>query len=343
MTLTINNKKFDFFNQFSLQLRFDAIASAFGFAAYFDSGNAEHKALLKPLSYARAVVEHNGEVLVTGTIIGNTFKDAPQKQLCTVSGYSVTGVLEDCEIPTSLYPLQSDGLTLKQIAEKLLKPFNIGMVISDSVKAKMDKTYNVTNAKATQTIKSYLTELAAQENIILTHTAGGSLLFTEAKADLKPVQDFERGAPGLEFSLSINGQAMHSDITVIKEADIDSPNAGEATVKNNLVTLFRPKVVVQSSGDENSTEQAAKNVRAEELKNIKLSISMNTDRWLTNNKVIRPNMMISVTDAELFIYKKVNWFVESVKIDKTSEKDMAVIECVLPWVYNGGEPVNIFN
>lgn len=338
MTLKINNKKFDFFNSFSLQLRYNSVGSAFSFVAYFNPDNTEHKQLLKPLRYARCIVEHEGETLITGTLLNNSFKSAPVKQLVSISGYSVTGVLEDCE---TFEPLQSNGLTLKEVAEKLLKPFNISMVIADAVKAKMDETFTVTTANEKQSVKSYLTELAAQKNIIISHTAGGSLLLTVANASQKPLIHFDGSIPGTELSLSINGQAMHSIIKVVAQADTETANTAENTVTNPFVPVYRPKLVVQSSGTDNDTEQAAKNVRADELKNIKLTIT--TDRWMIDGKVIKPNMVISVTDPELFLYKKTNWFVESVKLDGDSSKTTAVLECVLPEVYNGNEPHNIFN
>ena len=338
MTLKINGKRFNFFNQFSVALKYDTVASAFGFSCYYDSNNSEHRELLKPLHYQKAIIEHNGETLITGTILSNTFKDAPQKQLATISGYSLPGVLEDCEIQGAL---QSDGLTLKEIAEKICAPFNISVVISDSVSEKMNSTFDVTNAKETQTCKGYLTELAAQKNIILSHTSGGALLFTEAKVDQKPIHHFERGIPGTEFSLQINGQALHSEITAMKEADTEGGNAGDATVKNPFVTLFRPKIVVQSSGTDIDSEQAAKNVRAEELKNIKLTIT--TDRWEIDGKIIKPNQIISVHNHEIFVWQKTNWFIESVKLDGDKDKTVATLECVLPECFNGGEPQNIFS
>ena len=342
MTLKINNKVFDYFNGFAVQLRFDAVASAFSFSVYFDPENADHKLLLKPLKYARAVVEHNGEVLITGTILNHTFKSGPQKSLVLLSGYSLPGVLEDCEITPSVYPLQSDGLTLKEIAEKLCKPFNISVAISESVKERMDKTFDVSDAKETQSVKSYLTELAAQKNIILTHTSVGALLFTEAKADQKPFFHFENNIPGTEYSLSVNGQGMHKDITVLKQAsDVEGANAGEETITNPFVSAFRSKVVVQSSGTDIETQQAAKNIRADELKNIKLSIA--TDRWEIDGKIVKPNSIISVHNNELFIYNKTNFFVESVSLKGDSKETTATLECVLPAVYNGREPVNIFN
>jgi prophage tail gpP-like protein len=133
---------------------------------------------------------------------------------------------------------------------------------------------------------------------------------------------------------------MHSDITVIKQADSDGGNAGEATIKNPYVPfVFRPKVVTQNSGDDNDTEQAAKNILAAELKNLTLTIV--TDRWELDGKMLKPNNIISVLNPEVYIYKKTNWFIEQIDYTGDQEKTVATLKCVLPEVYNGGTPKSI--
>ena len=341
MELKLAGKKFDFFNSFTLDLKYDAVASAFAFSVYFNPDDAEHKTLMRPGGYKVAEVWHNDELLVKGYVLSHTFNHSAQKQLASLAGYSTPGVLEDCEIPVSLYPLQSDGLTLKEIAQKLIKPFGIKMVIDAAVSAAMDKQYDVSNAKETQTVKQYLTELAAQKNIVLSHTAAGSLLFTKAKTNLNPILDFNgSGIPSTSMSLSFSGQQMHSTITVIKEADAEGGNAGESPVSNPFVSLYRPKVVVQSSGTDIDTSQAAKTALADELKNIKLTIT--TDRWEVDGKILKPNNIITVTNPELFLYKKTRWFIESISFAGDNKSNTATLTCVLPSVYDDSTPTNIF-
>lgn len=340
-----------FFNNFSVTLKYDSVASTFGVDFYFDPTNQVHAELACVSHYHECILQHNGETLITGYILSQSFLSSDKKQMVKIAGYSKPGVLEDCEIPTSLYPLQSDGLTLREIAQKLIAPFGLGLVTDGVAKAesnqvftldeKLDKTIVKSNAKESQNIKSYLTELATQRNIILSHDEKGNLVFTEAKTNNAPLFHVEQGVIATSIKMNFNGQGIHSQITVIKQADSSGGDAGEFTIYNPYCPIvFRPKVITQSSGDTNTIEDYAKNALAAELKNITVVIT--TDRWDINGKIIRPNSIITVYSPENYIYKKTKFFVESVSFTGDSEKQVATLNCVLPEVYNRQSPQNIF-
>lgn len=337
----INIRDIKFFNEFSLDLKYDSVASMFGFNFYFDPKNADHRELSCVSHFHEAIVQHNGETLVTGYILSESFTRSSVKDMVSFSGYSKAGVLEDCEIPPSSYPLQSDNLNLREIAQKLIKPFKIKMVISDSVKSRMEIKYPTTTAKESQSVKSYLTELATQRNIVISHDVHGNLLFTAAKAKSLPIAHFENGLMGAKMHLTFSGQGLHSDITVMKQASSDGGNAAEYTIQNPYVPIvYRPRVIVQTSGDDISTKEAARNALAAELKNIVLTIE--TDRWEVNGTIIKPNNIISILAPELYLFKKTNWFIESVNYKGSPEAIIATLTCVLPEVYNEKYPVNVF-
>jgi len=342
----IRNRKIDFFNNFTLGLRFDSIGDTFGFGFYFNPDNAELKELMCIGHYHECEVTYNGETLVTGFTLGQDFTSASVRSFVQITGYSLTGVLADCTIPTSIYPLQSNGLSLKQIAQKLIRPFNLKMVIDSSVEALMNGTFKATTANETQTIERYLSELATQKNIVMSHTEKGELLFTKAKTKQTPILEFDvpngKSLPGTTMKLNFNGQSMHSHITVMKQADSDGGNAGEYTIRNPYVinTVYRPTTITQTSGDDNDTEKAAKTALAAELKNLKLTIT--TDRWLVDGKILKPNNLVTVINPEIYLYKKSTWFIESIDFTGDETKTTATLHCVLPEVYNGETPVYLF-
>jgi prophage tail gpP-like protein len=339
----IKVRTIEYFNSVKMNLSFDAIASSFSFDFYFDPNNEDHAELACVSHYHEAIIEHEGQQILQGFILSQTFTDSSEKKLSQFSGYSRSGVLEDCQIPPELYPLQYNGLSLRQIAEKLLKPFSIGIKIDLEVEEKMNIKYAETTVEPTTTIKEYLTTLAAQRNIILSHDEFGNLLFTKLNTKTLPIFNVDEGLIGYEMSLSFGGQPMHSHITVMKQADSDSDNAGEYTIKNPFVPVahvYRPKVVIQSSGNDNDTKEVAENALAAELKNIVLTISI--DRWEIDGQFIRPNSMISVLNKELYIYKRTKFFIESISYEGDSEGQRATLICVLPCCYDGSTPVNIF-
>jgi prophage tail gpP-like protein len=344
MILKVGNKKIEKFNSIDITLKFDSVASIFAFSFYYDKTNPSPIAPFK-----RCTIEDDGEVLIIGTILSPVYQDGSVKSLTSISGYSLPGVLEDCEIPTSLYPLQSDGKSLKQITEYLIKPFGFGLVIDQGknfteIIDKANEVIDTSTAEAGQTIKAYLATIASQKNIIIGHTASGSLRFTRAYASGKSKYSFKSGQPNVSIDVVFSGQPMHSKITVVKQADVDGGNAGEATVKNPYVSTFRPKVIVQSSGTDIDSNQAAKNALSDELKNIQVIVTIGgLDKWSYSGNKIRPNNLIDILAPECKIDKKTQFFVEQVQLtEDASGAQTAILTCVVPEVHNGQTPYKRF-
>jgi len=294
--------------------------------------------------YHECTIHDEGELLLTGFILSQSFSVKNTKQLCTINGYSKPGVLEDCEIPPTLYPLQSDGLSLAQIAKKLIQPFKLKMEIDPSVADRMNKSFKTTTASETQKIKDYLTEIAKQKNIVITHNVKGELLFTEAKGKQVPVLEFDltKGSiPGVSFDFTFSGQGMHSHIYLQRQADMDGGNSSEYMIRNPYVlVVYRPTVKTQSSGDDNDIGLAARRELSKELANLKWTIGL--DRWRVNNALVKPNTIVRIYAPELYGYVKVDLFVESIDFSGNEVSQTAVLNCVLPEVYTNEVPTSIY-
>jgi prophage tail gpP-like protein len=340
----IRNRKVEHFEAFTLSMRYDSVASAFSLSAYFNPANNEHKEMFCIGHYHKCTIEHNGELLLTGYLLSEDLTSSSKAESIQVAGYSLPGVIEDCQLPyfNAGGSLQNNNLTLREIATKYLSKFGLNMIVDNSVAEAMNRPYSQTTLKDTQTIKAYLTELASQRNVIISHDANGNVLFTKAKTEQNPILAYGEGTPFTKMSLKFNGQGMHSHITVVKQADSDGGgNAGEHTLQNPYVPyVYRPKVVEQDSGDDVETEQAAKNILASELKNLRLMIE--TDRWEIGGGVIKPNNIITVINPDIYLYKKTRWFIEGVDFVGDSKKLTATLTCVLPEVYSGAKPHYIF-
>lgn len=338
------------FNSFRLSLGYDQFGSTFSFSFYFEPDNPEHKELACVSHYHDCVIEHNGEILITGFALAQGFTYESTKQLATISGYSKPGFFEDCQIPPDVWPLQSDGLSLLQIAQKVTSKwdnstkYKIGIIVDDLVSERINKAFKKSTASETSTIAEYLRELAQQKQIIISHDEKGNLLFTQAKTEQDPIMsfDFTKGMiPATRLIHNFNGQSMHSHITVVKQASTDGGNAGEYTIRNPYVpTVYRPKVVTQSSGDDIDTEEVALRELSKEWEGLTLSIE--TDRWEIDGKIIKPNSIIEIIAPELYIYTKSKFFVRSIDFEGTEEKTTATLNCVIPEVVNGKMAKSIF-
>lgn len=344
-------RKINFFDGFRLHLKYDSIASNFALNYLFNPNNFEQKEFSCIGHYHIVTLKHNNEILLTGNILSTAFNHSSVTQLASVGGYSLPGILEDCEITTQkqnpnspiISPYQFDLMNLREIAQQLISPFGLKMKIDPIVSARMEERFEESNAQASQNIMSFLKELALQKNIVISHNEKGQLLFTQISSSATPIATFDGNVPVTSMTLAFNGQGMHSHIRVIEQADPDDLNASENEVRNPYVinSVYRPRVVVQNSrSTTQDTLLAAKNVRAQELRNISLKIEL--DRWIINNKIIRPGQQISVINPNIYLYKKSNWVIEDVYLEGNAEKFKASLNCVLPEVYNGKDPSYLF-
>lgn len=342
ISLKISGQRFDFFNEFNISLVYNSVSSVFSFDGLVIT--EAQKNLFRPLQYRETKVLFGNETLITGTLLNTSTSVENSILMGNISGYSKTGILEDCDIPVSLYPLQSDNLSLKEITEKIIAKFGIKLVVNSNVLTESNKKYPSVNAEIGQKIISYITELAKQRNIIVTHDNNGNLLFTKLNLVQPSVATYIEGMPSTSISLSANGQGMHSEITMQKQVTIEVDVAGEQTVNNTLIPVYRPIVSKQKSGDNDDTQSGVEMIRSAELRNI--SVIIETDRWKWTDgrviNIIKPNNIIEIQSPSNFINNRTRFFVEKVDYNGNNEGIRATITCVLSEVYSGNQPKNIF-
>lgn len=362
-------QQIDKFNSVKLHLQYDSIASTFEFDLSFDPTDRRQAEIVSvshmhecSIYYVHARsgnhkdtnyrdVYTTDELTITGFLLSQGFYRSVKPKPVKVGGYSKSGALEDSDISIDKYPLESNGKTFKQIVTSILTPspgqkgFNFGFKISPISQGtgvvfaeaqSADESYDKSTAPESKTIKAYFTELASQKNIVLSHTPQGDLLITSANINGKSILDVTKiGVNGvMGYEVVYNGQGLHSQITVIRQADEDNGNAAEYTIYNPLVPIvYRPRVVSLTSGNDISIQKAARNELGNELKAISLKVEL--DRGSINSKFIFPNQILTITDPEVFLYPKTRWLIESVDFEQDAQGEKMTLNCVLPSVYGG--------
>lgn len=341
LSLKISGNEFKFWNNFQLNLVYNSLGSTFSFDGL--TYTEDQKKLFKPLSYHRCEVLFNREKLLSGTLLNTGTGVENTLSLNNISGYSLPGVLEDCEIPLEVYPLQFDNMSLREIAEKIITPFGLQLVVHNAVNNEANAKYDSIAAESTDKIKDFLAKLCKTKNIILTHNEYGNVVFTRL-SESASVATYIEGMPSTSIKLSVNGQAMHSSLTGQRQASIGTDVAGEETITNTLVQSYRPTVKSQESGQNNDTENSVRMLRGSELRNI--SVTIDTDRYTWTDgkilRVIKPNNIIEVQSPSNFIPRRTRFFVESISYTGNNEGVRASIKCVLPECYSGEVPKIVF-
>ena len=338
MKIKIENKFFNHFSNLTLKFNLDTFASVFSFDARFDPFNVEHQKIFKPLTYPKIEIFSNDmDLLLTGNIVNNDFTSTKTPQLVSFSGYTKSGILEDVTIPDSVYPLEKNNQSLSEISDQLLKPFGIGQLIESNVANEMNLVYEKAVAQPTQSVASFLTQLASQRNIVIGHTKKGDVYYFKAFIGSKPVKSYDESNL-LSSKMAINGRAFHSDITVRRQPSDE--NVGVSTVdgvKNPNVEQIRSVCKILSSGDDTSTIEAAQNVLAAELRGIQLALELpKIDYELLCGQIIE------FINPELFIYKKQKFVINEIIYKEDSGADTMTINCLTPEAFTGGIPTNIF-
>lgn len=395
MEITINGYTISNYNDVTISLRYNSIADTFGFSIFADPTNPYVRSALKPLTYPKCTITHNGQTLITGVLTSHTFSDSAVPSLTNIGGYSTTGILADCQLFTfkiaegtedAKGSIEFTNQSLFNIAGSIISGLGLGIVIVDAnVENECNKIYNSIAADPTEKIADFLDRMATQRGVVLSHTIGGQVLFTKSKTekntatkqtlvpvtqvaripgkasapnfvasgnsivnfDSKPIYNFSPGQTVCtRMELKINGQAMHSYIEVLAQAPIDEQgNIGQparSAVSNPFVkNTFRYARKVQTSGYDTDTPGTARATLGDELSNITLSIDI--VGWELNGKLVQPNSIITVINPVCYLYKATRFFIEGVTLKGDAKGRTATLSCVLPFVYNDEDVVNIFD
>jgi len=330
MILTINNKDYQGFTQYTINIDYNSMASTFSF-------QSKNNIFQQPLSYPKIQIKTNeGKILLTGTILLTNYSSSSEPEQIKLSGYSTAGILGDVNIPVSLYPLQFDNLSLKQIIDKIFPVFEIDYIIESSISSEINKSFEKVTASESETVGNFITKLAVERGIFVTNDELGRVIFK--RVDIKkliPVAFFKDGQTGFKNGgFPVNGQQMFSDITVMRQASDDNPDAGEFTIKNPYIEKFRPRTKILSSGNLFDVKTAARMELSKDLRAMPLIFN--------TTKLILPGNLVSIQSKELNIIKPSEFFVESVIITGNKTDENYSLNCTLKDVYTDTDPINIF-
>lgn len=331
MKVKINDRFYYSFDAVTINYKLDSVASAFSFKARFNPDNQFHKEIFKPLQYQKVEIFDNEDNLkLTGNILNTSLSSGSSRELQTISGYSKSGIIEDVNIPFSAYPLEKNNVSLNDIVRDVLSPFNINYSVSADVLNDMNLNYARTTASPTESIKGFLSKLASQRNIIISHDSQGNLYFFRPNVNSKP-KFYLTDQNTLKMNLAVNGQAMHSQIDVIRQPSKN--NSGVSTVDsaiNSLVNANRPIVKILTSGTDTDTKKAADNIMANELRGISLTVVIN------NVIDINCGDIVEVLNKEVYIYERTKFMVSGITHSETITGDNMVLQLVLPETFSGG-------
>ena len=338
MKIKINGEFYIFFNELVLSEKLDSVASAFSFLAYFDYENKAHRNIFKPLQYNEVeIFDDEDNLRFTGYSVNTNLSSESLPSLQSISGYSKTGILEDVNFPYKIYPLEKNNVNLTDLTNQILKEYGLELVVENSAAKDARLVYKKIVAEPTEKIKSFLSKLASQRNLILSHDENGNLVYKKIN-EYGSSKFFFTKQNTISMSLSVNGQSLFSEITVFRQPSSDGGSVSTVDfASNNLVKLKRNNVSILSSGDETDTKKLADNILAAQLKNISISVSIN--KFLD----LKCGDVVEVMNEEIFLFERARLVVSELTIKVNENSTTIQLNLVLPKTFNGQQPKDIFN
>lgn len=324
MKIVINDKHIVDFINVSVDESVDQMASTFSFSSYFDSSNETHKEIFKPYAYNKVkIYDSKGLLMVNGVIINNSYDSNANTSAVTLSGYSLSGVLSDVSIPLSMFPLQSDKRSLKEIIERYIKPYKIKFIVPSELNAIVNSKFNKTTAEVGEKLADYFIRLAIQKNLILKNDADGNLTILKLNNTVKWRFVLEEN---IQMNYSVNTQNIHSEIGVIRQRT-KKQGGGSVTeiIKNPLITEYRPIVKKLSNSPDTDLNDTKKAILASEMDGIELKI--NKSEWIDT---LRSGDTIEVLNPDCFLFEYTKFIIKSISGISDSSSSVMALTCVLP-------------
>ena len=334
VSLSVGSKRFRFWTSVTISLSMDTL-DAIEFGAPFEVNNAKFRETFRPLSFQDLVVTVGGRLLFTGKMLTPKPTTTPESRVVSVTGYSKPGVLNDCTLPASAFPLEFNGQGLKEIAATVAAPFGLSVKFAADQGAIFERVAVEPGKKVFQ----FLTDLARQRNLVISSTFAGALLFQQSVRPGSPVARLEEGvSPLISVTPQYKEQEYYSHITGLLPTTLGK-NGSQFTVSNpRLSSTIRPFTftVDDTLG---ADAKSAVEAKAGRMFANAVSYSIAVVGWRDPQGALwRPNTTLKLLAPGAMIYNEYEFIIRSVSLTRVENSESATMELVLPGSFEGKVP-----
>lgn len=332
VAIVIDGKKFVGFTGYELNLSYDSF-DTFSFSAPYNYALKELKNAIMPFLFKKCEIYYNGSLVFTGRLLTPDPKlESGSSEIC-LQGYPLCGVLNDCSMLPSQFPLQFEGLNIKQIAEKIIEPYKVGVVVRGDVGAEFEDV----SCEMTDNVLPFLTKLLKQRNMLFTNDEKGRLVLFSAKEKKAEVSFCEGEAPLLSVSSKFNAQNFYSHITGFTKTGSDKDSLSY-TFKNkyliNKGVMRYHSVKIDDAKTQNDLEKAVK-AQAGRMFADCVSYDLSCEGHLLFNDVLcKKSLTVCVKAPSAMILRDTNFLARNIKIVRGSDGKHTEMSLVFPSSYS---------
>jgi prophage tail gpP-like protein len=334
VAISIAESDWLYWEDFELLLGLDSYASA-SFAAPFEPDRPRFRQLFRPFSYHPVVVSVDGQQVFGGTLIDVLPDTGTDRRSVSVGCYAKPAVLLVCSAPANLLPLETRGLTLKQIADRLCQPFGVGVVMEGSPGAPFKRVKQQPESK----VQDYLVDLAHQRGRVLTNTADGKLRIYQSTVVGRPVASLEEGKPPvIAVRPTFQSRAYYSEITGIVAAKI-SARASRYTENNPRLTRHLRCDLFHIDRAERADAQNIVRARMGRMFGNAFEISVDVASWRDPSGALWwPNTTVRLKAPGAMVWSAYEFIVRTVALRRNKDSKTATLGLVMPGAFDGRVP-----
>lgn len=336
ISIYIDGKLYTGFDGYTLGFPLDSL-DVFSFSAPWDADDPELRKTFKPFTFKNAAVYFDQQLVFCGQLLTSAPEISPDSKKITIQGFPVCGVLNDCTIPLSLYPVSYSNLTLEQIVRNVCSAFNVQVEFSEDTGEAFEKVEYDAGTK----ILDFFKKLAEQRGFIFTSIKNGGLKFFKPEIEDVTASFREGELPFISCKPTFNAQGLYSHVTGFTKTDKEK-NAEQYTYENTKLIndgVFRPISFTASDTDGGGIEKAVKakvgQMFADSI-SYELTVVGCRDK---NGQLYHKGMSISLIAPDSEIYKETKFQVKNLTIKRSdTEGTQTTFNLILPGAIEGKLP-----
>jgi prophage tail gpP-like protein len=332
--LAINGKAFRFWQSIEITLGLDSFSTV-RFTAPFEADRREFRDTFRPFTYQTLDVTVGGAVLFTGRLVGIHPEVSAESRTVDVTAYALPAFIGDCTAPESALPLEFRNVTLRTIAESLLRPFSLSVSFPDGDGAAFEKAALETDQK----IGELLADLARQRNRVIASTADGALLCWKSVAPGSPVarlKDHEQPVTGAAPDFS--PQDYYSQITGFSPTNRRRQGAKHTVLNPWLTDVLRPLSFKLDDTERGDTAEETRAKAARMFANA-AAFTVEVATWRDPSGALwKPNTTVTLLAPDAMVYSESELLVRTVTLKQDKQSTTATLGLVLPGVFSGTIP-----
>jgi len=336
VSIILDGQKFTGFTAYTLTLSYDSF-DTFSFSAPHDPEIKELREVITPFAFKPCEVYYNDVLMFKGTLLTPDPELTDTSSEITLQGYPLCGVLNDCMVPPTKYPLQCMGINMKGIADAACEPYSIPVIFDGEV----GPNFTEVSIEPTDKILDFLTRLAKQRNLLFTNNEKGQLVFFNPKTEKAFVSFVEGKSPLISVKPKFSAQDFFSHITGFGKTDAEYPSLSYTFENKYLINkgiMRHQSLTIEDSENISDLENAVKAHAGRmfaDCVNFELLCENHVNE---NGEVFQKGMNVCVSSPSAMILRETNFIARTIKLARTTEGKTSTLSLVLPGSYTGEIP-----